>query len=122
MPSSQFCPLSLPRACAEAWARGGYAAEKEERLQWESREHKKITDSLEALAMIKRRAEERKKARDKGTAQTGAVQAAACDPFHTSLVYRYRKHTKATQFLQRDHRLSEQRFARHTVFSFNEES
>uniref|UniRef100_A0A8C8SVZ9 Dynein axonemal assembly factor 1 n=1 Tax=Peromyscus maniculatus bairdii TaxID=230844 RepID=A0A8C8SVZ9_PERMB len=54
------------RACAEAWARGGYAAEKEERLQWESREHKKITDSLEALAMIKRRAEERKKARDKG--------------------------------------------------------
>ncbi|XP_021075905.1 dynein assembly factor 1, axonemal [Mus pahari] len=54
------------RACAEAWARGGYAAEKEERRQWESREHKKITDSLEALAMIKRRAEERKKARDRG--------------------------------------------------------
>ncbi|KAH0500565.1 Dynein assembly factor 1, axonemal [Microtus ochrogaster] len=54
------------RACAEAWARGGYAAEKEERRQWESREHKKITDSLEALAMIKRRAEERKKARNRG--------------------------------------------------------
>ncbi|XP_032743749.1 dynein assembly factor 1, axonemal [Rattus rattus] len=54
------------RACAEAWARGGYAAEKEERHQWESREHKKITDSLEALAMIKRRAEERKKARERG--------------------------------------------------------
>ncbi|XP_052022667.1 dynein axonemal assembly factor 1 [Apodemus sylvaticus] len=54
------------RACAEAWARGGYAAEKEERRQWESREHKKITDSLEALAMIKRRAEERRKARDRG--------------------------------------------------------
>ncbi|EGV94124.1 Leucine-rich repeat-containing protein 50 [Cricetulus griseus] len=54
------------RACAEAWARGGYAAEKEERRQWESREHKKITDSLEALAMIKRRAEERKKARERG--------------------------------------------------------
>ncbi|CAO2609760.1 Dynein axonemal assembly factor 1 [Lemmus lemmus] len=53
------------RACAEAWARGGYAAEKEERRQWESREHKKITDSLEALAMIKRRAEERK-ARNRG--------------------------------------------------------
>ncbi|CAO2609761.1 Dynein axonemal assembly factor 1 [Lemmus lemmus] len=56
------------RACAEAWARGGYAAEKEERRQWESREHKKITDSLEALAMIKRRAEERK-ARNRGKAQ-----------------------------------------------------
>ncbi|XP_028357839.1 dynein assembly factor 1, axonemal isoform X1 [Phyllostomus discolor] len=48
------------RACAEAWARGGYAAEKEERQQWEDRERKKITDSIEALAMIKRRAEERK--------------------------------------------------------------
>uniref|UniRef100_A0A2K6QY68 Dynein axonemal assembly factor 1 n=1 Tax=Rhinopithecus roxellana TaxID=61622 RepID=A0A2K6QY68_RHIRO len=52
------------RACAEAWARGGYAAEKEERQQWESREQKKITDSIEALAMIKRRAEERKRQRE----------------------------------------------------------
>ncbi|KAM5208714.1 dynein axonemal assembly factor 1 isoform 2-T2 [Hipposideros larvatus] len=49
------------RACAEAWARGGYAAEKEERCQWENREQKKITDSLEALAMIKRRAAERRR-------------------------------------------------------------
>ncbi|ELK31432.1 Dynein assembly factor 1, axonemal [Myotis davidii] len=49
------------RACAEAWARGGYAAEKEERQQWENRERKKITDSIEALARIKRRAEERKR-------------------------------------------------------------
>ncbi|XP_009429595.4 dynein axonemal assembly factor 1 isoform X6 [Pan troglodytes] len=52
------------RACAEAWARGGYAAEKEERQQWESRERKKITDSIEALAMIKQRAEERKRQRE----------------------------------------------------------
>nr|XP_008984548.3 dynein axonemal assembly factor 1 [Callithrix jacchus] len=52
------------RACAEAWARGGYTAEKEERQQWESREQKKITDSIEALAMIKRRAEERKRQRE----------------------------------------------------------
>ncbi|KAL4685766.1 hypothetical protein H8959_001363 [Pygathrix nigripes] len=52
------------RACAEAWARGGYAAEKEERQQWESREQKKITDSIEALATIKRRAEERKRQRE----------------------------------------------------------
>uniref|UniRef100_G1NZ79 Dynein axonemal assembly factor 1 n=1 Tax=Myotis lucifugus TaxID=59463 RepID=G1NZ79_MYOLU len=49
------------RACAEAWARGGYAAEKEERQQWENQERKKITDSIEALARIKRRAEERKR-------------------------------------------------------------
>ncbi|KAM9755436.1 dynein axonemal assembly factor 1 [Dama dama] len=49
------------RACAEAWARGGYAAEKEERQQWEMRERKKITDSIEALAAIRRQAEERKR-------------------------------------------------------------
>ncbi|TEA30933.1 hypothetical protein DBR06_SOUSAS7010043 [Sousa chinensis] len=48
------------RACAEAWAQGGYKAEQEERQQWESRERKKITDSIEALAAIKRQAEERK--------------------------------------------------------------
>ncbi|XP_027475343.2 dynein assembly factor 1, axonemal [Zalophus californianus] len=48
------------RACAEAWARGGLAAEKEEREQWESRERKKIEDSIEALAMIKQQAEERR--------------------------------------------------------------
>nr|XP_019599293.1 PREDICTED: dynein assembly factor 1, axonemal [Rhinolophus sinicus] len=61
------------RACAEAWARGGYEAEKEERCQWESREQKRITDSLEALAMIKRRAAERK--RQKESQETGAVPA-----------------------------------------------
>lgn len=54
----------LNRACAEAWARGGYAAEKEERQQWEKRERKKITDSIEALARIKRRAEERKRQKE----------------------------------------------------------
>ncbi|KAM9191916.1 dynein axonemal assembly factor 1 [Dugong dugon] len=52
------------RACAEAWARGGYAAEKEERQQWENRERKKIADSIEALAMIKQRAAERKRQRE----------------------------------------------------------
>ncbi|XP_055269021.1 dynein axonemal assembly factor 1 isoform X2 [Moschus berezovskii] len=49
------------RACAEAWAQGGCAAEKEERRQWEMRERKKITDSIEALAAIRRQAEERKR-------------------------------------------------------------
>lgn len=84
-PSPRFCLLSLPRACAEAWARGGYAAEKEERRQWESREHKKITDSLEALAMIKRRAEERRKARDRGARQAAAAQV-RWDSFHMTLL------------------------------------
>ncbi|KAM6177467.1 dynein axonemal assembly factor 1 [Erethizon dorsatum] len=52
------------RACAEAWAQGGYAAEKEERELWDSRERKKITDSIEALAMIKQRAEERRREKE----------------------------------------------------------
>ncbi|XP_036087417.1 dynein assembly factor 1, axonemal isoform X1 [Rousettus aegyptiacus] len=52
------------RACAEAWAQGGYAAEKEERQRWESREQKKITDSIEALAMIRQRAAERKQQKE----------------------------------------------------------
>lgn len=45
------------RACAEAWARGGLTAEKEERQLWESREQKKIRDSIEALAMVKQQKE-----------------------------------------------------------------
>ncbi|XP_066099150.1 dynein axonemal assembly factor 1 [Saccopteryx bilineata] len=59
------------RACAEAWARGGHAAEKEERQQWENRERKKITDSLEALAMMKQRAAERR--RQKESQEKGEV-------------------------------------------------
>ncbi|XP_043563336.1 dynein axonemal assembly factor 1 isoform X7 [Chiloscyllium plagiosum] len=49
------------RACAEAWARGGWKAEKEERMQWETSERKKIQDSLNALSAIKRKAEEKRR-------------------------------------------------------------
>ncbi|XP_060693510.1 dynein axonemal assembly factor 1 [Hemiscyllium ocellatum] len=49
------------RACAEAWARGGWKAEKEERMQWETSERKKIQDSLDALSAIKRKAEEKRR-------------------------------------------------------------
>ncbi|XP_023562567.1 dynein assembly factor 1, axonemal [Octodon degus] len=64
------------RACAEAWARGGYAAEKEERELWESRERKKIADSIEALAMIRQRAEERRREKE---AREGGVMPPADD-------------------------------------------
>ena len=70
--------ILLNRACAEAWARGGYTAEKEERQQWESRERKKITDSIEALAAIKRQAEERK--RQKASQVQGACLRHKEDP------------------------------------------
>ncbi|XP_072492280.1 dynein axonemal assembly factor 1 [Notamacropus eugenii] len=52
------------RACAEAWAQGGSEAEKEERGKWETRERKKIEDSIDALAMIRRRAMEKKKQKE----------------------------------------------------------
>ncbi|NWI95214.1 DAAF1 factor, partial [Pitta sordida] len=49
------------RACAEAWAVGGLEAEKEEREKWETRERKKIQDSIDALAAIRNEAEENKR-------------------------------------------------------------
>ncbi|KAM6381043.1 dynein axonemal assembly factor 1 [Pluvialis apricaria] len=49
------------RACAEAWAVGGLEAEKAEREKWETRERKKIQDSIDALAAIRQKAEEKKK-------------------------------------------------------------
>uniref|UniRef100_A0A8C9L7L7 Dynein axonemal assembly factor 1 n=1 Tax=Pavo cristatus TaxID=9049 RepID=A0A8C9L7L7_PAVCR len=48
------------RACSEAWAVGGLEAEKAEREKWETRERKKIQDSIDALAAIRQKAEEKK--------------------------------------------------------------
>ncbi|NXN81996.1 DAAF1 factor, partial [Bombycilla garrulus] len=49
------------RACAEAWAVGGLEAEKAEREKWETREKKKIQDSIDALAAIRQRAKEKRR-------------------------------------------------------------
>lgn len=49
------------RACAEAWAQGGREAEKNERDMWESKERKKIQDSIDALSAVRQRAEEKKR-------------------------------------------------------------
>lgn len=49
------------RACAEAWAVGGPEAEKAEREKWESRERKKIQDSIDSLAAIRQRAREKRR-------------------------------------------------------------
>ncbi|KAL2300304.1 hypothetical protein Nmel_012275 [Mimus melanotis] len=56
------------RACAEAWAVGGLEAEKAEREKWETRERKKIQDSIDALAAIRQRAEEKRQKRMEGVA------------------------------------------------------
>ncbi|EFA05627.1 dynein axonemal assembly factor 1 [Tribolium castaneum] len=47
------------RACAEAWGRGGVTEENAERQRWIEREHRKITESVDALIAMRdrRRAE-----------------------------------------------------------------
>ncbi|XP_040265856.1 dynein assembly factor 1, axonemal [Bufo bufo] len=52
------------RACAEAWSRGGREAEAEERDRWETKERKKIQDSIDALSEVQRQAEERKRRKE----------------------------------------------------------
>uniref|UniRef100_A0A3Q3MPZ6 Uncharacterized protein n=1 Tax=Mastacembelus armatus TaxID=205130 RepID=A0A3Q3MPZ6_9TELE len=47
-------------ACAEAWALGGLEAERKEREQWETRERRNLQDSLDGLAMIRKKAQERR--------------------------------------------------------------
>ncbi|KAM8825294.1 uncharacterized protein ACB058_021274 isoform 5-T5 [Synchiropus picturatus] len=47
------------RACAEAWAKDGVEGERKEHAAWQSREHKKLQESLDAMAMIRQRARER---------------------------------------------------------------
>ncbi|NXV16613.1 DAAF1 factor, partial [Cepphus grylle] len=49
------------RACAEAWAVGGLESEKAEREKWETRERKKIQDSIDALAAVRQKAEDKKR-------------------------------------------------------------
>lgn len=52
------------RACAEAWAVGGLEAERKEREQWETRERRKIQDSLDWMAKIREAALERQRLRE----------------------------------------------------------
>ncbi|KAM8853551.1 uncharacterized protein ACB058_010044 [Synchiropus picturatus] len=47
------------RACAEAWAAGGLDAERAENRQWESLERRKVQESLDAMALIREKAQER---------------------------------------------------------------
>ncbi|XP_063686819.1 dynein axonemal assembly factor 1-like isoform X2 [Bolinopsis microptera] len=48
------------RACAEAWARGGVEAEKEERIRWNDRERAKIESCFSAMSRLKKDAVEKK--------------------------------------------------------------
>ncbi|CAJ1065705.1 dynein axonemal assembly factor 1 [Xyrichtys novacula] len=52
------------RACAEAWAAGGLEGEREEREQWETRERRRIQDSLDCMAKIRMDAREKQRLRE----------------------------------------------------------
>ncbi|XP_049593715.1 dynein axonemal assembly factor 1 homolog [Syngnathus scovelli] len=52
------------RACAEAWALGGLELERKEREQWDTQDRKKIQESLDALALIKKKAQRRRRLRE----------------------------------------------------------
>lgn len=52
------------RACAEAWARGGLEEERKVREQWETRERKKIQGSLDGMALIRQKAQERRRCQE----------------------------------------------------------
>ncbi|XP_044209871.1 dynein axonemal assembly factor 1 isoform X1 [Thunnus albacares] len=70
------------RACAEAWALGGLEEERKEREQWETRERRKIQDSLDAMAMIRKEAQERRRLRElleKGDAEAFTTPETPCE-------------------------------------------
>lgn len=48
--------LIVPRACAEAWAAGGLEGERQERELWETRERRKVQESLDAMTAMKENA------------------------------------------------------------------
>lgn len=54
----------IQRACAEAWAAGGLEGERKEREMWETRERRKVQESLDALTAIKENALRRQQARE----------------------------------------------------------
>ncbi|TWW77857.1 Dynein assembly factor 1, axonemal [Takifugu flavidus] len=48
------------RACAEAWGAGGFEGEQKERQEWETRERRSLGSSLAGMAMIRKKAQERR--------------------------------------------------------------
>ncbi|XP_038123875.1 dynein assembly factor 1, axonemal [Cyprinodon tularosa] len=73
------------RACAEAWAKGGLDGERKEREEWETRERRKIQDSLDGMERIREQALERKCLRDLeegGINETTTVLAMSSEDNH----------------------------------------
>ncbi|XP_019742962.1 dynein assembly factor 1, axonemal homolog [Hippocampus comes] len=70
------------RACAEAWALGGLELERKEREQWDTQDRKKIQDSLDALALIKKKAQRRlrlKEEAERGDTEASISPETSCE-------------------------------------------
>ena len=50
------------RACAEAWAKGGIEAEKEERQKWQNKDRQKMNASVAYLRNLREKAEAKRAA------------------------------------------------------------
>ncbi|XP_074497832.1 dynein axonemal assembly factor 1 [Sebastes fasciatus] len=74
------------RACAEAWAVGGLEGERKEREQWETRERRKIQDSLDAMAEIRKTAEERRRLRELQETGASTTPETPCEENDTQIV------------------------------------
>ncbi|XP_032367079.1 dynein axonemal assembly factor 1 isoform X3 [Etheostoma spectabile] len=77
------------RACAEAWAVGGLEAERKEREQWETRERRKIQDSLDGIANIRKKAWERQRLRElqeKGVTEDSTTPESPCEENDTQMM------------------------------------
>nr|XP_046244637.1 dynein axonemal assembly factor 1 [Scatophagus argus] len=77
------------RACAEAWALGGLEGEHKEREQWETRERRKIQDSLDGMAMIRKKAQERRHLRElqeKGRIEASTTPVTPCEENDTQIL------------------------------------
>ncbi|XP_053278083.1 dynein axonemal assembly factor 1-like [Pleuronectes platessa] len=71
------------RACAVAWVAGGLDEERKERELWETRERRKIQDSLDGIAMIREKARERQRLRElqeKGETEVSTSPSEENDP------------------------------------------
>ncbi|XP_036442566.1 dynein assembly factor 1, axonemal isoform X2 [Colossoma macropomum] len=67
------------RACAEAWAIGGLEGERKEREFWQTRERRKIQESLDAMAAIKENARKRRQAEEQQEMGVPELQSPATE-------------------------------------------
>ncbi|XP_071353240.1 dynein axonemal assembly factor 1 [Trachinotus anak] len=74
------------RACAEAWAVGGLEGERKEREQWETRERRKIQESLDSMAMIRKKAQERRRLRELQEKGEIEVSTTPCEEKDTQIL------------------------------------